>query len=740
MNAQKFERLLLTVITISAVIALFTPFIVSHYFHQPYTFPQFIVFQILVLLMLTAWILLAIADSKYRPNWKNPVLIGVSIFIISLLITLPFSIDPYRSFWSDYRMMGVLNYLYYFSWFLVLSNTFKTWVQWKKLLMIANGVALAVSAVGIAEIDGVFEKVRIIATLGNPLYVASYLLLGIGIAFLLWIKESNKNLKLFFLFSIFVNLSALLLTSSRGPLLALVTSTVVGIILFTATSGIKKKKKVVLASILTASILLCSLSVAWLRSPSGTEWGKNSLPFVVSRIVYSDLGSDRLDIWSIALQAYKEHPVAGWGLESFSVAFNKYFDPAVQTHLLEPWYDRVHNQYLDLLYGAGAIGLLGYLSIWIGAFYALHRKLKESSGGKDRYLYFGLFLIFIAHMIQMIFTFDTGSDTLLIFFLLALATSATSIKEKQTATKLPYAPKFSYMAAGPLIALMFTGQYFGNILPASKVIQKIRAYNTVNSDHVLALEYYKDSLEPYTFLSDEMRRRMVSELIPWGDDASITSPELEQLMKFASEEMVMSAERNDYDFTTQLWTAKILRLLSEYEPEALVTAEEIMFKALELAPNRADGYEELGEISLARGNLDASVYWFAEAYSRAQQNNLILGSLRMRFAELNAARQDFDQAFAQLDLAKQAGYAIYSDTRIAIRLANSYAEGMDMDRAVSYVDRVWATYPTNAEVIRARAIINYYADNQIVAEAMLNDLANIDADLAKETRIELGIE
>lgn len=78
----------------------------------------------------------------------------------------------------------------------------------------------------------------------------------------------------------------------------------------------------------------------------------------------------RLAAWQCGWQLFKEHPLTGVGLgdkkdELFNVYEQKQFHFAIDTN------KNVHNNYLDILYSLGIIGLLVFLTGWV-IFPAIH--------------------------------------------------------------------------------------------------------------------------------------------------------------------------------------------------------------------------------------------------------------------------------------------------------------------------------------------------------------------------------
>ncbi|MFH1632355.1 MAG: O-antigen ligase family protein [bacterium] len=741
---SSYTAWLLKIIRTCATLALFTPFVFSMYFHHPFDFVQVTIFQILIFIMVAAWILLIVADRKYRPNWKNPLIIAVTIFLLSLLVTLPFSVDPWLSFWSDYRRMGVFNYILYWFWFIILSSTNKTWTDWRSLLIVTNGVALAIGAVGITQVNGMLDvSTRVIATIGNPLYLAAYALLHIFIAIYLYVTEQRSSWKRFFALSALVHFCVLILTASRGPTLAFCVAAAIGAALFICLSKLQRKKKKLLAVISIIILITTVSSALWMRSPSGKAATEEFVPPLIARMLYSDFGFDRLALWSIALDSFKERPIAGWGLEMFELPFNARFDPVnTHTNLIEQWYDRVHNQYLDMLVATGIVGVAAFLSIWIVLFWTLTMQLWRNKDHKQRLGLIALFILFTAHVVQQIFAFDTPAAALITYLLLAFATFAISHNRPLTtepANRATGSRRLSYILIAPILLLTLFAQYKINFTPAVKNYQKLQGRNILSSDHVAALQYYRSSVDTKTHLIHEIRKIILGELYPWGFDAQITSPELEELTKFISEEMEKSANERTYDFLTLYATSQAYRLYGEYNPEALDRAEYWALQAIDLAPMRSEGYEELAEIALARGDIDSTVSWYVKAFDRAQETPKVYGALRLRFAEMYMAMGDFEEGFHQLSMARDMNYDIYTDTRLAVRIADSYTEEMDIAQAVEYLDQVGTFFKTNAATLRARAKIHAYASEYITAQILLDKLNLQDPALAEQTREELGM-
>lgn len=122
-------------------------------------------------------------------------------------------------------------------------------------------------------------------------------------------------------------------------------------------------------------------------------------------------------IWPMAIEAFKENPVIGWGQDNFLFAFAKYYKPEMISH--EPWFDRTHNTFLDWLVAGGILGFVGYISLYVFAIWTLIKNTIFSS--KERAILIGLFSAY-AFLSMFIF------DNLISYILFILVIGFVSVK------------------------------------------------------------------------------------------------------------------------------------------------------------------------------------------------------------------------------------------------------------------------------------------------------------------------
>ncbi len=218
-------------IKLGIFLSLFTPLIISNSGFYPFIFGKAIFFQVLIEILFILYIVLIFKNPKYRPK-LNLLNIAVLAYFLVLGLTTLVSLDPIRSFWSTQeRMTGFFNQIHFGMFFLMLSSLFK-----KKDYIWLLRISLLVS--GVVSIYALSQwEARLSSTLGNPGFLACYLLFNIFFAIWLFLKDKRtelnnqyknfwqKNkyvfLKFGYIFIFLLNLIAFYFTHTRGAFVGL---------------------------------------------------------------------------------------------------------------------------------------------------------------------------------------------------------------------------------------------------------------------------------------------------------------------------------------------------------------------------------------------------------------------------------------------------------------------------------------------------------------------------------------
>lgn len=494
----------------------FLPLIVASQSYFPFITGKNFAFRALVEIVFALWLILLIRDKDYRPRASYLLWSVVALLGVTTLATI-FSVNPYRSFWSNYeRMGGLISLLHVGAYFVVLISVLKTKLAWLRLALVNMGANWIIIIYGLLQLAGKLEihqgGVRLDATLGNAAYLAVYLLFNIFILVYLVFNSREVVWRSLFIITAFFNFVLLYYTATRGALLGLVVGVLVSLMLFVFFGGGKLRK-------LSLGLLIALFALG------GVFWLAKDSNFVTSSPVLSRFASislteatteSRFLIWNMSLQGFKENPVLGWGPENYSQVFSKYYNPLMWRQ--EPWFDRSHNIFLDWLIDAGLLGLLVYLSLFAFAFYYIWRQREKL--GYGAYVLVGLL---VAYLFQNIFVFDNLISYILFFSLLAYLHHLSSDKNEEEVGDVKQLKNYKQIkrqdtsdgALAPVVSvvvviILFGGLYYFNYQPYIVSRDLIKAIHPQLLNPEQSLEMFNSIFNRNTFGSGEAREQLVN--------------------------------------------------------------------------------------------------------------------------------------------------------------------------------------------------------------------------------------
>jgi len=425
---------------------LFVPTIISSSMFFPFITGKAFLFRSLVEIIFAAWLCLALLDHSYRPK-KSWVLIALAAFGLVVGLADIFGVHPLRSFWSNYeRMEGFITILHLVALFFVAGSFIKKEKHWSIFWNASLGVSFVLALKGFSEIGE--GTGRIDATLGNSTYFAVYLLFHVFLA--LWLLYKNRAKKAWVV-SYLVVLAALLpaiyFTGTRGTVLGLLIALIVAsgtVLLFGKTHPNARR--------LSAGLLiLVVVGIGMFFALRNTAFVQDSP--LLSRIANISLQDtttqSRITLWTkIAIPAFKERPLLGWGQDNFIVVFGKYYDPVMWKQ--EPWFDRAHNVFVDWLMASGLLGLLAYLFLFGAGVWMLwktHLSIPEKAT---------IIGLFTGYAVHNFFVFD--SLVSYIFFILVLAwVHALYVHRDDVVVHVVDAPKPTSVQLGTCVGIGVLG-------------------------------------------------------------------------------------------------------------------------------------------------------------------------------------------------------------------------------------------------------------------------------------------
>jgi O-antigen ligase len=142
--------------------------------------------------------------------------------------------------------------------------------------------------------------------------------------------------------------TGLVLSNSRGGILAMLTQIVVAALLLMRRQSVAFRAALII--VLVAGILVGTLWVGGDRLASNFE-------AATSELSTTHAGASRNEIWRATLKMFAAHPVLGVGLGGYWIGITAYHDAS---GLMTP--QEAHNDYLELLSSGGVIGFA--IGVW----------------------------------------------------------------------------------------------------------------------------------------------------------------------------------------------------------------------------------------------------------------------------------------------------------------------------------------------------------------------------------------
>ena len=368
----------------------------------------------LVFIMVGVWLVKIseqVLSPKTIPRWqpasyiKNPIVIIIFILAISYGISTLFSVAPDNSFWgSYYRQQGLLTQISLICFFAVLLANLRHREQFDRLVTTAILSSVFVCLYGILQhfhLDPMFwssdASLRVMTTLGNPVYSAAYIAMIFPLTVLHVIQLSRKvfqkgDKKYAFLLELIgysfiavIQVALIIFSQSHGPFLGLIAST--GFLLLGIAFYFQKRTLIYVCLGITViiSAIIIGISVVF----PGANILSSSSPYRILNILDSsnNNGLLRTLYWQDTARLVLPHdplqysdgkrdnlnalrPVIGYGLDSLAYIYPRVYSTAItkaEGQYTPP--DRAHNQVWDMLAAGGLAGLIIYQTLIAFLFY-----------------------------------------------------------------------------------------------------------------------------------------------------------------------------------------------------------------------------------------------------------------------------------------------------------------------------------------------------------------------------------
>ena len=386
----------------------------------PYITGKNFAFRILIEILLGLYILLALREPKYRPR-SSYLMWAMLAFVVWVGVATIFSVDPTKSFWSNFeRMEGYATVLHLFVYFVIAGAVLTADRLWERFFQTSIGVSLLQGLYALFQVFGWLaistqSGPRVDTTFGNATYLAVFMLFNIFLTLFMLMRERRSGwLQAFYGSALLLQFIALFFTETRGTILGVLGGLVV-MALYIAWQA-KTPEWKTLRKISWGVLGGLAVLVIVFFGVKDTTFIKNTpaLSRLASISLEDRTTQSRFLIWNMAYQGFQERPIVGWGQESFNFVFNKYYDPRMYAQ--EQWFDRAHNEFLDWLIAAGLPAFLLFISFFLLSAWAIFRT--DTLKPPEQAALLGLLAAYAFHSM---FVFDNLISAVYFFMLLAFA-------------------------------------------------------------------------------------------------------------------------------------------------------------------------------------------------------------------------------------------------------------------------------------------------------------------------------
>lgn len=312
------------------------------------------------------------AFTKPKIKWSK-IKITATIFLAILLLTSILGIDPQASLMGNQPyFQGLIFYSQLYLFFLMVSSTKISLKTFSVFFLLSATIVAFLAIYDWVRMEYFHQIVpnyagRVVSTFGQPNFYAGFILLVLPLI-------SFFSLRIWG-FEVIILITGIFISQSR---IAMIGSSIVFCFLILQRIKLFKFKKLIFILLM---LIFLGGSFFLLEGPAGI-FKKEVESTQHQQWLIDNSPEKRIFIWPVILEAIKQRPILGYGLENISPAFTGYFQTINFNTLDNPHYhslkdlilDRSHNYILDLLLFSGGVGFL----VWLVLIGLLFHKLLNS--------------------------------------------------------------------------------------------------------------------------------------------------------------------------------------------------------------------------------------------------------------------------------------------------------------------------------------------------------------------------
>ena len=726
--------------------ALFMPLVFTSRTMFPWHFGKTALFQVLVEVLIVlgvgSYLFKRVFEKKggksecARFNVLDWVFLA---FLCSQLLAAFFGVNFEKSFWgSQQRMQGVFTWLHFGAYYYLLRVYIDSKKEWFRLVEITVGVAFVSSLIALFGGDVfLFKGVvssggRVSGLLGNPIFLAGYLVIPLFLSVVLY-KNERKYPYWYLALTGFI-LIAFLLSQTRGAYIGLVVGVFSGVI-FYLKYGFSVQLKQVLLNL--SLLLVILLSGVYLVNEK-TSYLKDSFPRIshlVSVNASETTGSTRILAWRTAIDGWNDRVLFGWGPENYGDLFDNNYNLAFLDYGFgETVWDKPHNNLVEVLSESGFVGLAVYLLLLFVLVFYLFRMVVGARGESDRIVLALLVSAVVSFVGQNFFSFFTSDSLLMFVFLLALVASfkVVELNESREDGVVELVGWRGYLLnSGALIVLVLCvfGMFVSvSIYKSSVAMADARDWAEVGSMRKWQ-ENARRAIDFKTPFDWEQSVFIIRDLSLMDNAGKLDKRALVDISGSVIGILEREVERNEQSYLLRFWLSQLYSMMGEYVDSIyFIRSNDLLIEAGEISIDRQQVPLHLSKNYMLIGDNEKSIDVLREFVlvdGERPQSHWFLGVALVGNDEIEEGVLELERGF---EFGK-------NNPNNVLYLIEKYVKLDEIGKIIPLYEQLIIDYPLNAQYY-ARLAATYAAlEDEVNMTEYLNKAVEIDPGLKNEAEL-----
>ena len=680
------------ILKVGVYASLVSLFLVNKHFYFQYITSKQLYFNILIEILTVVWLAYIIKYPSERPK-KSWLTIGWAVYLLIVLITCFTGVDFNLSFWGDLeRMLGWFPLFHFFLLYLIVITVFRNWRDWQPLLI------AMVSAGTLLSLIGLFQNYNA-STLGNAAYMGTLMLMTMFITALLigrsrnWLVSLPYWLVLILLFVGFV----------RADISGAYAGLAVGILVYAGLmTFLNHKKKVRQWGLVVVGVLVIGVGLLfafrWSPALDNTQLGKVIRDFSLENPTLNT----RFYSWKWAWRDLGSHPLLGVGHGNYALVFDRQFEGDFYRFSKgEDFFDRAHNNVVEIATTTGLLGLAAYLFMFTWAVIYLIKAYREDKIKLPEFAALAAFLA--SYFVQNLALFDCLASYIFLMIILGLINNLYHRPERDKKEKdQGWISKeiWVLVGGGLLMAWLIWATNITTIKMLNGTIDGIIEFN--QGRMMQGLETFKKAHAECSPLVRDSRSAMINSLLSTSYYLdNLTDAKRTAIFSYAIDQGKKNLEYNPKDNFLNMQLAQLLELASQasrnnlsvsYAREGLQYVE----KSIENGREHILPYYVKAQLLMDLNQIDEAIATLKEAL--AISTDYWDTYCHLSRTELQA-QVNVTEAYDFLDKCLDKGGAtLLGPGNYLNEAIKHYDQAGDIDRLTMLTEQLARIYPQGAEI------------------------------------------